>query len=72
MKNKLILKDKTILEIKKELNKEIEGNKLYLELPKEGTKEEEILSIFNKLKLYNHMTIKMEEYPELYIQIMKN
>lgn len=45
-----IKKDKTILEIKKELNKEIEGNKLYLELPKEGTKEEDILQIFNKLK----------------------
>jgi sphinganine-1-phosphate aldolase len=45
-----IKKDRTILEIKKELNKEIEGNKLYLELPKEGFKEEEILTIFNKLK----------------------
>jgi sphinganine-1-phosphate aldolase len=45
-----IKKDKTIAQIKKELNKEIEGNKLYLELPQDGMKEDEILTIFNKLK----------------------
>jgi len=45
-----IKKDKTILQIKKELNKEIEGNKLYLELPNKGMNEEDILIIFNKLK----------------------
>ena len=43
-------KEKTIVQIKKELNKEIEGNKLYLELPKEGMSEDEILTIFGKLK----------------------
>jgi sphinganine-1-phosphate aldolase len=45
-----VKKDKTILEIKKELNKEIEGNKLYLEIPSIGLSEDEILNIFNKLK----------------------
>lgn len=45
-----IKKDKTILQIKEEINKEIKGNKLYLELPNEGMKEDEILTIFNKLK----------------------
>ena len=44
------IKEEHIENIKKELNKDILGNKLYLEIPKENMTEDEINNIIDKLK----------------------